>query len=617
MILIGFVSLPFGFLCLWPLTRRILLTGKDDGLLALLAGFGASVGGLTLWMLALGLLPGARLAWWTSLIFPAAMWVMGLWGTSSGYEAEKRIDAGPQPLSRSGLTNPLGAGIGKFSFANFVAAVSNRLPARDGWTWVKLSVLGALAVVAIHAFYYPFIGDDELARYALYARQVYTTSNISSDIQGYPLLMTLGYVYAFQTTGGLNESLAKALPVAFAAGTTAAAFEMGRRIGGSRLGWLTAALTALTPMFAKWAPHGYTDLATGFYFVLTFILTREWVTMRNLAYAALAGAMVGFALWTKQAAFALAPSVALVWLWAALADIRSGNAGWLRRALAGAAAFAVPAVAIGLPWYLRNLWLGADSIAPSVSLTELAATRHEGWLVWLPFFEWLEDFGWWLAPVFVVGLAFAIWNLIKPLTAARSDWALTFAFFLPYFLIWRALYTIDSRYLLTVLPLYALMGAAVIAFLFDKLSWRPPAAAVAVLMGALWFGGVRAELGAVYQAVTQPFATYDERLLRSKADVYSVVLYIRQNIPPDSRLLVQDARLPYYLPEYTVTTGYPTTVAALKDYDYFIFAAWSNKVYPRIGAADNELMKSLDDPARFEYLFQGSNGMQTVYRVMH
>jgi hypothetical protein len=77
-----------------------------------------------------------------------------------------------------------------------------------------------------------------------------------------------------------------------------------------------------------------------------------------------------------------------------------------------------------------------------------------------------------------------------------------------------------------------------------------------------------------------------------------------------------DPRINFYLADYDLMVGYPTELAQLDGYQYFVTGSWAfNLVYSKLGAADNEITAHLEDPQIFELLFTSELGTVKVYRV--
>ncbi len=613
--LLAYLLVFLAILAALPLVRYRLLPGPGNWAAALAAAFGASVGGLTLWMLLLGVLPGRALSPLTASIFPAVLWVAGVWAALRG--------GGPQRAE-----SPLAA---------LLAWVR-----QAAWTerWLLLAIAGSLAASFTHSLYYPFVGEDEVTRYALYARQIFTAGAIPPAIADYPLLLPLGYAYAFFVSGGVNEHLAKLISWGFAPATVCASYWLTSIWAGRRAGLVAAFTLAVTRLFVDWSPMGYVDIPSALYFALVAGFVSLWLQQGRARYALAAGVAAGLALWTKQAGFAAVLSLGVVCFGVGLWDSTRRRAAWgvglLALALAGV---------VGLPWYARTalLW-GWQTAVPGPGGFYYQQARRTV-LDWLPFLAWAEEWGYAVAPIYLVGLLAAVASLAaltrsaSPNASAASKSRIThhalrvtpdvlrfptllllLVFLLPYLALWWNWFSYDPRFLLTVLPFYAALVGIGFEWAASRVPLKPSLALTALtaaLAVGLLYGGTYTRLGGGYRLLTAPFATDEEKLLHYKPDVASTVAFLLANSQPgQTRIYSMDPRLGYYLFDYDFKAGYPTTLSELAGYDYLVAGSWAvTEVYPRLGAADNEVVAHLDDPQVLPLLFTSELGTVKVYRV--
>jgi hypothetical protein len=138
------------------------------------------------------------------------------------------------------------------------------------------------------------------------------------------------------------------LGVLFVVGTCAA----GQRWLPRRGGWLSTAILLGTPTLPILAGFAYIDLGwAAFEFLGMFALVEGYQTRSN-GWIGLGGALMGFSAGSKYLGLmALVSGGILI----ALLSLREGLGGMLSRSLV----FAIPAVLIASPWYLKNwAWLG-------------------------------------------------------------------------------------------------------------------------------------------------------------------------------------------------------------------------------------------------------------------
>src|SRR5690606_26909942 len=133
----------------------------------------------------------------------------------------------------------------------------------------------------------------------------------------YPILVPLNYAYAYFAAGWENEYLAKTIATLLSLACLPATYLLGERLRGALAGWLAALVLALTPFFGSWASSGYVDLPMAFFYTLAAVFAlRLWET-GSTRDAVIAGALVGLAAWTKNAALIGVPLLGgwLVWCW--------------------------------------------------------------------------------------------------------------------------------------------------------------------------------------------------------------------------------------------------------------------------------------------------------------
>ena len=283
------LALPFilsGSLALWPLADRLVRRGSPDSdpLLVGLTALALSLGWLSVGMFWLGMLPGRWLIGPAMLGIVVLGWAVGL-ALNRGWIAPRRWWA---------WWRERWARLWRFDPESLLA-----------WT-----ILGSLAVLAIHALYYPFLGDDTLSRYGLQAQLIYRAGRIPRSVSGYPPLAPLTFVATWLAAGWPDEHLAKILPVVMAAGTLGAVYLLGRRLSGRRAGLIAAALVAVTPLFVRNATLAYTDIPTTFPLVLAVLYALRWWDSGRAREAVLAGVLLGIGLFTKQSALTWLASLA-------------------------------------------------------------------------------------------------------------------------------------------------------------------------------------------------------------------------------------------------------------------------------------------------------------------
>ncbi|MEJ2147969.1 MAG: glycosyltransferase family 39 protein [Chloroflexota bacterium] len=594
-----------GYLALWPLADRLLRRESSDSspLLVGLTALSLSLGWLSLGMFWLGMLPGRWLVGPAVLGIVALGWAVGL-VLNWKWVAPRRWWA----YWREGW-----ARLWRFDLESLLA-----------WT-----ILGSLLVIAIHALYYPFLGDDTLSRYGLQAQLIYRAGHIPPAVSGYPPLAPLTFVATWLAAGQANEHLAKILPVVMAAATLGATYLLGRRLSGRQAGLIAAALVAVTPLFVRNATLAYTDIPTTFPLTLAVLYVLRWWDSGRARDAALAGVLIGIALFTKQSALTWLASLAVVpfvWL---LATRHQPLAGRWRRMLSGLAGIILPALLIAGPWYARNALLdGWPNVLPIAGLYHLRS-EMAGWRGLLPSLGWPDDFGPVLPLFYVSGWIVGLfgagrlgWRSLQGQESGPPADLILAIVAVPYWLAWWLRFSFEARFLLLILPLLAVWAARLIEWAADRLGERVHLPRLlwqiggGALLAGLLFLGVRARLGGVYEFITHPFASDDERLLHARGRLYDLVLYIRSTLDPSrDRIVLMDGRLAYYLLEYDPVVMYPQRLSDLEGFDYLVHSSSIFAVYnDRLGLRDSEFYQHVFDPLIFEPVYV-SDGVH-VMRIL-
>jgi hypothetical protein len=612
--LLAALWLPLGALFLWPLLDRWLADdGARDPLRVALTALALSPGALAAGLFWLGLPPGERITAGSSLAIALSGLALGL-ALNPGWIAPTRWRA-------------------------WWRRQWARLARLDVESLLTLAVIGALAVILIHALYYPFLGDDVYVRYGLHAKRIMAAHRLPLDVAGYPPLVPLNFAAIWLVSGGVNEHIARAFIALTATGTLCATYLIGRRVAGRSAGLIAAALVALTPLFVDNATLAYTDIPTAFPLTLAMLYILRWWDAGRARDALTAGLLVAVGCLTKQSALiwpAALAAVPILWL---IATRREAVDGRWRLTLPALAALLAPPLLLAGPWYLRNALL--DGWYNAVPVAGLYHQLGSGAGLWglVPPLAYPSDFGWPLTPVYalgwVIGLIAAARELIATLRA-RQAYDQDNALFIrppttlilalaavPYWGAWWLRFSFEARFLLLILPLIALWAAPLILRASVWLAERARVPRVVqtsftgLLLAVLLLLGARGRLGGVYYALTDPFASDFARLSRAKGPLADLAAYARSELDPATdRLYLMDERLVYFLPEFDTAVGYPQTLAALDGYDYLFHVAAIYALYGngRLGWEDSEFYHYAFDERVFEPVYE-SGGVH-VMRIL-
>ena len=514
----------------------------------------------------------------------------------------------------------------RLKIKDFLSALSARSAVKrifqgDPIAWTILVCVIAFIIVLGHATYYPFIGDDEISRYAYYAKLMWWRGQVTSDIRGYPMFMPIAYAYIFsltnyvyQTTGQLAEQLARVIPVLFSIATVLATAALGRRWFGVRGGITSALMLIVTPLYLHWSADGYVDIPSALYFVLGAYSLDVWLTTRNVKWAVMTGAMTGLALWAKQAGFAMLPALGLVFVWALAQHFRSfrGLCDFGSVIVRDGIIVLLVAFLFGGWWYARNIYYdGLINFAPTPGYIYTQQANNTI-LYLIPFIGKPLDFGVAASALYTIGLGWAMIRF-KRLTVI---WCLLWA--APYTLLWWQLYSYDARFLLTVLPFYALIVGGLMEEVAARVGGIPVVkwgAIIAIIIGVA-VSLREANLGGARQWLLAPTASYRDRLIRSKGDLYPAVEFIRDYVPTNAKIISMDGRFSYYFVDRQIDVNYPATLESFAQYDYFVLGSWWVSVYDLYGVSNKELMNLVNDRRILQQVFTGPSSSLIVYRVM-
>jgi len=593
---IALLLIPLGYFFLWPLLAWLQRRWPSPDQSWLETPFLALVfsSALLAWLLFwLGILPGSWITGWSALSIVVLGFVIGLW-----------LNPAWLSLDRS---------------KSYWHKIWRRLVALDTESIILWLVIIAAWIMLIHALYYPFIGEDTLARYGLYAKLIYLHHQIPPTIIGYPPLTALVWAATWFSAGQINEHLARLYSVLMSIGCIGSTYLVGRKIGGKRLALISSALLVVTPMFFRNSTLDYVDIPTTFPLTLSLLYVFRWWEDGRIWNSVLAGILVAIAIFTKQSALTWLPSLAVIpilWLLAARNNLPERP---LNRTFTGFVGFLMPSLVIAAPWYIRNiLFSGLGNAVPVAGLYYLLGPMT-GWLGFAPPLAWRNDFGRRLntfyAAGWITGLLIAVYQGIKTLLARldKTPYHLILGLVaVPYWLVWWRTFSFEARFLVLILPIMAIWFGLVLLALFD---WVIPQvqipewmlrSATAIILFTLLTAAAWDRLGSIYNALAHPFVSEEQRTLYVKGPVYDLALYIRSHIDPEhTHILSMDGRLPYYLPEYNIQVAYPLTLAELGGYDLVVHSSSMDAIYtPRLGWNTSEFYLYVWDPRVFDTVYE-------------
>ncbi|MGC8827907.1 MAG: ArnT family glycosyltransferase, partial [Anaerolineae bacterium] len=172
----------------------------------------------------------------------------------------------------------------------------------------------------------------------------------------YPSLVESLFAWCMTAAGGRAAAPLHAL---FALGTAGTVYALTRRLTDRRTGWLGAAVWASMPMVFVLSSWAYTDMAQVFCLATAALALTEWDVSDDARWLLLAGALTGFALGVKYTALIGAAGLG-TYVILRLAMRKASR----RSAAAALSRFALPALLLASPWYLRSLIMTGNPIYP-------------------------------------------------------------------------------------------------------------------------------------------------------------------------------------------------------------------------------------------------------------
>lgn len=491
----------------------------------------------------------------------------------------------------------LGAGLA-------LLARRERTPRRRGRiAWLRAEPLAAVALgvtglmlllIMFNLLYWPFNDDDAVSIYAPQSRAIYETRALPRDgglYEAYPLLVPLSYTYAHLVAGELDEYLARGFAAALALGAFGAAGALGATLYDRRTGLIAALLLALTPIFVRWSASGYTDVPAGFFGALGALFAWRLVQRGAGRDALLAGIMAGLAAWTKNSALAFAVSLAAIVAYGMLPRQDGARLTWRHAALAGLGLLMTAG-----PWYLRNLALFGRPV-PATLWADRAQPTLENLAPFLAHLG-IEQF-FVMGAILTLGMGLALVEALRLPGPERDSARVLLVFTLPFAALWWRLASYEVRFLMTILPLAAVMGARALV----RLSARAPRPASVSTRRALALGAtalvIALALPAARKAVQfksalidDPLMTDAERHRVTLGPVYDVARYL-DALPARGTVLSDTYFLPLHVHTARVVVGGLPRRDALARYRYLVLSPGS-PLPGAMAAGDAALLAEID-----------------------
>ena len=234
-----------------------------------------------------------------------------------GAQFETRLLSPEAILSGSAVIAIAGAAIGWRKRRGFTRVTQPGTPLQIDEKLIIAMIVIAVVLRWIHTAFWPFTAYDALWVYGYQGRLFFLEGNIPATLDYYPPFLSLQFAYVQIIIGGMNDHAARMVLPMLHIGSILAAFLLGERLVGRRIGLLCAALWSLHPYVGQWAYVGDLEIPLTFSFTLAAVFfLRAWVengyAVERRQSAILAGVLLGIALFTKPTAGAFAWGVLLL-----------------------------------------------------------------------------------------------------------------------------------------------------------------------------------------------------------------------------------------------------------------------------------------------------------------
>lgn len=246
-----------------------------------------------------------------------------------------------------------------------------RPPHRQEWLWIGCGIL--TAGVTLIAALAPEIECDAVWFHLYFPRLFLEHGRLvdlpTEYVSLYPMTFELWLGYGLALGG---PAVAKLLHFLCLPVIGVLVYELTRRCAPRAPAWLAVALFTTVPLIQWEASTAYVDLATALYVTLMVYSLLRYVEARHSQWLVLAALSLGLALATKHLALVVVPLacgglVLRLWL-----EHRR-----LETALRPAIAFAVIALVLPLPWYVRSWLASGNPVFPE--LFHLFGALPERW----------------------------------------------------------------------------------------------------------------------------------------------------------------------------------------------------------------------------------------------
>jgi hypothetical protein len=325
-----------------------------------------------------------------------------------------------------------------------------------------------------------------------------------------------------------------------------------------------------------------------------------------MKYAILAGMMVGFSIWTKNSTLLIFISIFLFFIIQKLINRQRKTEEYIH--LHHLVLILVISLAIGGPWYLRNYLLFGY-------LVPVGWAHKRFWMDYgVPMFKCFGVIGYHVSIVYVFGLLYGFSRLF------RKDTKVLFllSFVLPYLIVWVLKFSYDTRFLLMILPLFAVLGIWAVGRGFQRIlvTLSRKELAALILCGILIVPHIAYVIGKNSDVFLHPLRSDDEKRMKKMRTFYPLILYfkdLQSKGQGDIRIIAPDRRLLYFLGPQMVSSQFPMKMDELKNFDYFVWPL-AFRIYD-LAPKGNEISANLSNEKHFVNVFE--SGGNIIYKIVH
>jgi hypothetical protein len=438
---------------------------------------------------------------------------------------------------------------------------TKRVEAHGGDPWSPAEkVFGVIAAAAgvltlVYSFNPPM--DFDVLEYHLGAPAYWFSHSAIRYIEynaysNFPSNAEMLYLFSMALTGSklAGAIVGKVLNAYVAIAAAGAAFALGRWMLSRSAGVFAAAALLVSEGFFQVATAGYVEPLQVLYTILAVLAAGRFIEEGGWGLLTASAILTGLAMCVK---YTSAPFLAVPLALAVL--LRKGSA-WER--LRHAVVFSAIAIAVLSPWLIKNLIFTGNPLYPLLyslfggrdwsalqdARWQLAHTPKGG----LALEQWARHvFATFFSNEMVTFLSFAFAPLVFVTRSATKRVMFVLCFGLLYVFLWFALTHRIDRFLL---PGIAVLGAVSGVGLFSLPRGNTRAVIMSLafglaILGVFYLGGLYGSAMGLDPSV--PLFGNDSKFLKDKVPGYEAWVYVNDNVPPHSKVMLVGEAEDFYL----------------------------------------------------------------------